>query len=97
MKTLATIILICLSSMTGVAQTSSAYKTQVETIFQVDRSFVTTGLLQDYGILFTNVGKYTGIRSDSSFLDYSEWQSIYNSLYTCRSTTTATLATKTIK
>lgn len=92
MKKLFLIMLLCATISENYAQVSSAYKTQVESIFQVNRSYVTTGLLQDYGIFYTNVEKFNGVRSDTSYLEYTEWQSVYNSLYTYRFNTTATLA-----
>ncbi len=76
MKKLIFTILIGLSILKSHAQISTAYKTQVETIFQVNRSFVTTGLLEDYGLFYTNVEKFNGVRSDTSYLDYSEWQAV---------------------
>ncbi len=49
------------------AQISDAWKNEIEGIFQhVNRTPVTTGLLTDYGIYFTNIDKFNGIPSDTS-------------------------------
>ncbi len=84
MKKIPLLTLLLIATVSCFAQVSSAYKTQVESIFQVNRSYVTTGLLEDYGFFYTNVEKFNGVRSDTSYLEYSEWQLVYNSLYTYR-------------
>lgn len=49
------IILFAFSFSTAQAQISDAWKNEIESIFQhVNRTPVTTGLLTDYGIYFTN-------------------------------------------
>jgi len=74
------------------AQVSDAYKIKIESIFQnVNRSYVTTGLLTDYGLYFTNIDKFNGIPSDSNYIEFAEWQELYLSLYSCRFNTNATL------
>jgi hypothetical protein len=85
------IILLFAEATTVLAQVSPAYKTQVESIFQVDRSYVFTGLLQDYGIFYTNVEKFNGVRRDTNYVEYTEWQSLFNSLYTYRFNSNATV------
>lgn len=92
MKKMPLLMLLIIATLKIYAQVSSAYKTEVEAIFQVNRSYVTTGLLEDYGFFYTNVEKFNGIRSDTSYLEYSEWQLVYNSLYTYRFNTTAALS-----
>lgn len=77
-------VLLLFVTALAYGQVSSAYKTAVESIFKVDRNFVNTGLLQDYGFFYTNVEKFNGIRSDTNYIDYPEWQLLYNSLYTYR-------------
>jgi len=91
MKKLFTLFLCSALSLPLFSQISDAYKTEMESIFQVNRSYVTTGLLQDYGFYYTNVDKFNGVRSDTSYLEYSEFQSIYNSLYTYRFNSNQTL------
>jgi hypothetical protein len=74
------------------AQVSDAWKTQIESTFQhVNRSFVTTGLLNDYGLYFTNLEKFNGIPSDTNYIDKGEWQQLYTTVYSCRFNATATL------
>lgn len=64
---------------------SLAYKNTIESIFEnVDRSYVNTGLLADYGLYFTNIEKFNGIRSDTNYIEYGEWQLLYTSLYSCK-------------
>ncbi len=67
MKNLFLSISTVLLAFTAHAQISNAYRTQVESIFQVNRNHVTTGLLQDYGFFYTNVEKFNGVRSDTSY------------------------------
>lgn len=62
-----TLFMLC--SMHTWAQVSDAYKTQIESIFQkVNRSYVATGLLSDYGLHFTNISKFNSIPSDTTIL-----------------------------
>jgi hypothetical protein len=64
---------------------NTAFSDQINQVFQnVDRTPVTTGLLRDYGIAFTDVGLYDGVRTASNYIPYSEWQSLYLSLYSFR-------------
>jgi hypothetical protein len=91
MKKLFTLFLCSALSLPLFSQVSDAYKTQMESIFQVDRSYVTTGLLQDYGFYYTNVDKFNGVRSDTSYLEYGEFQSLYSSIYTYRFNSNQTL------
>jgi hypothetical protein len=62
MKKLFTLFLCSVLSLPLFSQVSDAYKTQMESIFQVDRSYVTTGLLQDYGFYYTNVDTVDRLR-----------------------------------
>lgn len=74
------------------AQISDAWKDEIESVFEnVDRSLVTTGLLTDYGIYFTNIDKFNGIPCDTNYIELTEWQSLYLSLYTCRFNTNASM------
>jgi hypothetical protein len=91
MKKLFTLLVCSALSLPLFSQVSDAYKTQMESIFQVDRSYVTTGLLQDYGFYYTNVDKFNGVRSDTSYLEYGEFQSLYSSIYTYRFNSNQTL------
>ncbi|MFZ6010533.1 MAG: hypothetical protein ACOYXT_09310 [Bacteroidota bacterium] len=43
-----------------------------------------TGLLFDYGMHFTNIEKYDGVRSDSNYLSYDECKLLYASVYSCK-------------
>lgn len=88
------ILALTLVTLQTTAQVSDAWKTKVESIFQpLNRSFVTTGFLTDYGIYFTNIEKFNGIPSDSNYIEFNEWQELYTTLYSCRFNTNATLQT----
>lgn len=85
-------ILLMLCCMQTWAQVSDAWKNEIESIFQhVNRTPVTTGLLTDYGIYFTNIDKFNGIPSDTNYIELTELQSLYLSLYTCRFNINATI------
>ncbi|MFT6215709.1 MAG: hypothetical protein ACJAS3_002109, partial [Roseivirga sp.] len=81
MRKIYTIFLWLLASHIAISQSSSGFATQVNNIFQhVNRSLVTTGLLEDYGFQLTDITEYDGIiRSDNS-LGVAEWRSLYSSL-----------------
>jgi hypothetical protein len=73
-------------------ETSLAYKNEIESIFQhVDRSYVNTGLLSDYGLFFTNIEKFNGVPADTNYIEYGEWQMLYTSLFSSRFNTNASL------
>ncbi len=58
------IFTICLSALVVpcVAQNSTVFQDNMNVIYQhVDRSYVTTGLLLDYGLLLSDVAKFDGI------------------------------------
>ncbi len=79
------LLLLMLCTFYAHAQVSDAWKTQIESTFQhVNRTPVTTGLLNDYGLYFTNIDKFNGIPSDTNYIELNEWQMLYTSLYTCR-------------
>lgn len=87
------VLLFVLGIVQAQAQVSDAYKNQIETIFQnVNRSLVTTGLLADYGLYYTNLDKFNGILSDTNYLEFSEWQDLYSTLYTCRFSALSSIA-----
>ena len=57
----------------------------------VDRSFVTTGLLLDYGLLFADVAKFNGTLQSNNYVNRTIWSSLYSSLYFMTFNTNATL------
>jgi hypothetical protein len=86
------IILLVFGVSVAQAQIYDGWKNEIESIFQhVNRNHVTTGLLTDYGIYFTNIDKFNGIPSDTNYIELTEWQSLYLSLYTCRFNSNATI------
>ena len=86
------IVLLVFGVTVAKAQIYDEWKNEIESIFQnVNRSHVTTGLLTDYGIYFTNIDKFNGVPSDTNYIELTEWQSLYLSLYTCRFNTNANI------
>ncbi|MFT6215707.1 MAG: hypothetical protein ACJAS3_002107 [Roseivirga sp.] len=70
-----------MASHTAISQSASGYATQVNSIFQyVNRSFVNTGLLEDYGFQLTDITEYDGIITPDNALGVAEWRSLYASL-----------------
>jgi len=64
---------------------NTAFGDQVNQIYQfVDRTQVTTGLLSDYGVAFTDLSMYNGVRTTTNYLSYAEWQAVYLTLYSYR-------------
>lgn len=72
--------------------TNTAFGDQVNSIFQpLNRSVVTTGLLRDYGIDFTDIGRYNGVRTTTNYMIAEEWPALYLTLYSYRFTESAAL------
>jgi hypothetical protein len=73
--------------------TPNAFADRINYIFQhVDKSQVPTGILQEYGIDFTNVNNYSGqLLNDSNQVTLNEWRYLYNSLYSAQINATANL------
>jgi hypothetical protein len=64
---------------------SNEYSNRMNHIFgAIDKTKVTTGYLKEFGIRFNSVESYNGILSDTNWVDNSQWQSLYNSLYSMR-------------
>lgn len=74
--------------------TPNAFADRINHIFQyVDKSQVPTGILQEYGIDFTNVNNYNGlVLNDSNKLTLAEWRHLYNSLYSAQINNTANMS-----
>lgn len=77
------------------AQNSTDFKTDMDAIFQVNRSYVTTGLLKDYGLLLTDIAKFNGTLQTNNMIDRDTWQMLYSSLYFMKFNTSATLTSPT--
>lgn len=72
-----------------------AFANRINHIFQyVDKSQIPTGILQEYGIDFTNINNYNGlVLNDSNKLTLAEWRHLYNSLYSAQINNTANMPT----
>jgi hypothetical protein len=78
------IFIFLLASSSGYAQTEigTAFQTEMNTLFQnVNRTTVTTGLLKEYGMRFTDVGKLNGVLITSNHCNRGVWSALYTSLY----------------
>lgn len=80
-------MLFGLCSYLSYAQNSpDAFANRINYIFQnIDKNQIPTGILQEYGIDFTNVNNYSGqVLNDSNVVVLDEWRSLYNSLYSAQ-------------
>ncbi|MCX8492430.1 MAG: hypothetical protein ORN54_15340 [Cyclobacteriaceae bacterium] len=60
----------------------TAFQNEMNTLFQnVSRTPVTTGLLKEYGMRFTDVGKLNGVLTTSNHCNSGVWSALYTSLY----------------
>ncbi len=76
----------------GQTEVATVFQNNMNTIFQsVDRTPVTTGLLQDYGLLMTDVDAFNGTLQTNNYVDRSVWSTLYTSLYNMRFNANATL------
>ncbi|MBS1487716.1 MAG: hypothetical protein JST43_09010 [Bacteroidetes bacterium] len=61
---------------------SNVFQNNMNVIYQnVNRSFVTTGLLLDYGLLVTDVVKFNGTLQSNNYVNRSVWSALYASIY----------------
>ncbi len=94
MKKIIISLILSLCILSGYAQdTPNAFADRINYIFQfVDKSQVSTGVLQEYGIDFTNVNNFSGqVLNDSNKLVLNEWKYLYQSLYSAQINLTANL------
>ena len=82
-----------LLSNVGYSQNSTAFQDDMNLVFQVNRSYVSTGLLKDYGLQMTDVAKFNGSLQATNMVNRDVWQVLYSSLYLMKFNTNATLAT----
>jgi hypothetical protein len=73
------------------AQNSNAFQDDMNLVFQVNRNYVTTGLLKDYGLQLVELSNYNGTIQTNNIADRSAWQSIYSTLYYMKFNFIATL------
>jgi len=93
---LSLILIFGLSILTSHAQNSAVFQNDMNFIYQhVNRSHVTTGLLKDYGLLYTNLAKYDGVRRTDNYINSAVWNSIYSSLFFMKFNANTTLVSPT--
>ena len=65
-------------------ETPNDFSDRIKSIFQhVDKTPVTTGILLDVGVDFSNLNNFNGtVLVDSNYVNLKEWRSIYGSLLT---------------
>lgn len=69
---------------------NNAYYNRMQHIFgNIDKAKVTTGYLKEFGIRFNTIEDYDGVLDTLNFVDKTQWQNIYSSLYTMRVGTAA--------
>ncbi len=67
------------------AQTSDAFRTQMNSVFQnVNPTPISSGLLWDYGLELTDATQYNGTITSTNYVNLAEWRMLYSSLYTMR-------------
>lgn len=67
-------------------------KAKMDFIFEhLDKNKVETGLLSDYGCLWTEPYAYEGILSDTNYVSMATWKGLYLSMYTTRINNKTTL------
>jgi hypothetical protein len=69
----------------GQQEINTSFKTQMNATFgNLDKNRVPHGVLLDYGMEFTNVPRYNGTLTDSTFTDMTVMSHIYKTLLTSR-------------
>ncbi|ELM3643165.1 T9SS type A sorting domain-containing protein [Flavobacterium psychrophilum] len=70
---------------TAQQEINTSFKTQMNTTFgNLDKNRVPHGILLDYGMEFTNVPRYNGTLTDSTYTDMTAMSQIYKTLLTSR-------------
>ena len=77
----------------SLAQNSTVFQDNMNIIYQnVNRTYVTTGLLLDYGLLVADVAKFDGTLQTNNYVDRPVWTGLYSSLYFMKFNSNATLS-----
>lgn len=84
MKHVFTLFVILCSFYYTQAQTTNYYDRMSHIFGAIDKTKVTTGYLKEFGIRFNSVESFNGILSDTNWVDNSQWESLYTSLYSMR-------------
>jgi hypothetical protein len=78
-------ILFVLSAFCNLKSQTSDYYNRMNNVFgAIDPAKVTTGFLKEFGIRYNEVEVYNGIIRTSNYVDITQWQSLYSSLYSMR-------------
>lgn len=79
------LFIVCLGTFFNAQAQNSSYADRMQHIFgNIDKSKVTTGYLKEFGLRFANMEACNGNLSTDNFVTKSEWQALYNSLYSMR-------------
>lgn len=84
MKLFFSIILWGMTSFVLFAQNTAYYQRMKQTFENIDPTKVTTGHLKEFGIRFNEVEAYDGTLQADNYMNHSQWQALYSSLYTMR-------------
>jgi hypothetical protein len=77
--------LICFTTIHIVQAQNTAYSNRMQYIFSnIDKTKVSTGYLKEFGIRFANLEDCNGSLSPNNFVNKTEWNEIYSSLYSMR-------------
>lgn len=89
MKKLLILSVFLCSYISAFAQNNSYYDRMEHVFGNIDKTKVSTGFLKEFGVRFNEVEAYNGILQNNNWVDKTQWQSLYSSLYTMRVGTVA--------
>ncbi len=93
MKKIFTLLLFFPTLLIAQLEVDNNWKNIVNPIFQnLDKSRVSSGLLLDYAMEFTDVTAYNGVLTDSTYIDMNVVGDIYKTVFMSK-VTTGTLQT----
>ncbi len=75
----------------SLAQNTDYYNRMNHVFGAIDKAKVTTGLLKEFGVRINHVENYAGSINSTNWVDQTQWQSLYQSLYSMRVGTTASM------
>tara|TARA_R110002050_G_scaffold80217_5_gene171718 strand:+ start:2451 stop:5528 length:3078 start_codon:yes stop_codon:yes gene_type:complete len=76
--------MLCMLLFQAKAQNNNYYNRMQHIFGNIDKNKVTTGYLKEFGIRFNTIQNYDGVNDANNFVDKTQWQSLYNSLYSMR-------------
>ncbi|MEQ8241466.1 MAG: hypothetical protein RIA69_19795 [Cyclobacteriaceae bacterium] len=84
MKKIACLTILAVLSHLAYSQLNNYYTRMNHVFGNIQKSKVTTGLLKEFGVRWNEVEAYNGTISSINWVDETQWQSLYNSLYSMR-------------